>query len=139
MVNRLKVCVECGGAIRWTTGPVEWDVRGERMMVDDVEHGLCSVCGEVYFEDGVSSVVQRRAVDLYKQVHGLLSGAEIRSLRKNLGLSQARFESLIGAGPKTVVRWERGVVFQNKTADKLMRILQDYPQVAQDLMEKMGA
>lgn len=137
-MSALHTCVMCGGDVRWITGVVEWDVKGERMLVDGIEHGLCAVCGEVYFKGGSSSEVQRRAVDLYKQAHGLLSGAEIRALRMRLGLSQACFERLIGAGPKTVVRWERGTVFQNKTADMLMRVLRDYPQVAQDLMEKAG-
>lgn len=139
MVGKLARCVECGARVNWITGPVEWDVKGERIAVDKVEHGICSVCGETYFSEGISSDVQRRAVDAYKSAHGLLSGAEIRLLRQRLGLSQARFEQLIGAGPKTVVRWENGTVFQNRTADTLMRVLRDYPQVAQDLLRRVDA
>ncbi|BAK44191.1 type II TA system antitoxin MqsA family protein [Eggerthella sp. YY7918] len=139
MVVKLSQCVECGAAINWIVGPIEWNVKGERITVDKVEHGICSVCGEIYFADGVSSDVQHRAVEVYKAAHGLLTGAEIRAIRQRLGLSQARFEHLIGAGPKTVVRWENGTVFQNRTADMLMRIIRDYPAVAQDLLQHIDA
>lgn len=139
MVRMLSKCVECGAVLEWTVGPVEWEVKGEQIVVDDVEHGICTECGEVYFADGVASCVHRRAVDAYKEAHGLLSGEEIRALRQRLGLSQARFEHLIGAGPKTVVRWENGTVFQNRTADMLMRVLRDYPQVANDLLRRAEA
>lgn len=139
MVARLSKCVQCGTSLEWTVGPVEWDIKGERITVGHVEHALCAGCGEVYFADGVASEVHRRAVDTYKAEHGLLTGEEIRTLRQSLGLSQARFEHLIGAGLKTVVRWENGTVFQNRTADTLMRVLKDYPQVAHDLLRHAEA
>ena len=49
--------------------------------------------------------------------------AEIRSLRESFDLSQARFEKLLGAGPDTVVRRDRGTVFQPAAADRLVRLL----------------
>ena len=129
-------CVECGAPINEFQGPIEWEVRGQHVVVPDVRHGICSKCGEVYLPDGASHEVHLRAVDKIKQEKGLLSCGEIRSLRTSLGLSQAQFEKLIGAGPKTVVRWENGSIFQNKTADTLMRILRDYPAVAADLVRR---
>lgn len=131
----LSTCVECGGPIEHMRGPVEWDVKGESITVPDVEHGMCEACGEVYFADGASRSVHRWAVDAYKNKHGLLSGQEVREIRTSLGLSQAKFEQLIGAGPKTVVRWENGSVFQNRTADTLMRVLRAHPDIAVELMD----
>ena len=117
-------------------GPVEWGVRGELVVVDDVEHGMCAVCGESFFDPEVADRLHRSAVAKLKRARGLLPGCEIKALRESLGLSQAAFECLIGAGPKTVVRWENDSVFQNKTADTLLRVLRDYPAVAADLMAK---
>ena len=133
----LDCCVECGGRVEKLRGPVEWDVRGRCVTVPDVPHGICQQCGEAYFADGISSEVHRKAVDLVKEEEGLLTGAEIRAIRLSLGLSQARFEKVLGAGPKTVVRWENGTVFQNRTADTLMRVIRDYPQVAQSLVDNI--
>jgi hypothetical protein len=47
---------------------------------------------------------------------------------------------LLGTGPKTVVRWEKGTVFQSATADKLMRLLAAKPDLV-SLLEHghMGA
>lgn len=132
-------CVECGAPINEMRGPIEWEVRGQHVVVPDVCHGICSQCGEIYLPDSASHEVHMRAVDKIKRERGLLSCEEIRALRTSLGLSQAQFEKLIGAGPKTVVRWENGSVFQNKTADTLMRILRDYPTVAADLAHRATA
>ena len=132
----LTTCVECGGTIEDAVGPVEMNVRDQLIVVDAVAHGRCLKCGEVYFEGNEASVMQKRGVVQFKQERGLLLGEEVKALRESLGLSQARFEKMIGAGPKTVVRWEKETVFQNRTTDTLLRVLRDYPQVAQDLMDK---
>ena len=118
-------------------GPIEWDVKGEQIIVDDADYCLCASCGEIYLESGMDGDIHRRAVDQYKRDNGLLSGDEVRELRQALGLSQAKFEKLIGAGPKTVVRWERGSVFQNRTADTLMRVVRDFPEVAAYLTKRV--
>ncbi|HEU4880832.1 MAG TPA: hypothetical protein VFT45_01265, partial [Longimicrobium sp.] len=39
---------------------------------------------------------------------------------------------------KTVVRWERGTVAQNKTADTLLRVLLEHPEVVVSLKRKSG-
>ncbi len=54
---------------------------------------------------------------------GLLQPGEIRAIREDLGLSQAEFEKLLGVGPKTVVRWERGTVFQNQSTNALLQLV----------------
>jgi transcriptional regulator with XRE-family HTH domain len=59
-----------------------------------------------------------------------LQPGEILAIRESLGYSQARFEKLLRVGQKTVVRWEKGTVFQSATADQLMRLVRDVPAVA---------
>lgn len=136
MVNIPSVCPLCGGKVVRLAGPVEWDVRGELVVIDGVEHGMCEVCGESFFDPDTADRLHRSAVAKLKRAKGLLPGGEVKALRESLGLSQAAFERLIGAGPKTVVRWENDSVFQNRTADTLLRVLRDYPVVAADLMAK---
>ena len=98
-------CPVCGGKIMDIHGPIEWDVKGEQIIVDDADYCLCASCGEIYLESGMDGDI--------------------------------KFEKLIGAGPKTVVRWERGSVFQNRTADTLMRVVRDFPEVAAHLMKRV--
>jgi HTH-type transcriptional regulator / antitoxin MqsA len=75
--------------------------------------------------------LQKAAVDQVRDAQGLLRPDEIRALRAALGgISQTRLEHLLGVGAKTVVRWEKGTVFQSATADRLMRLLRAMPELA---------
>jgi HTH-type transcriptional regulator/antitoxin MqsA len=80
----------------------------------------------------------RRAAAAVRREDGLLAPDEVREIRTMYGLTQAALERLIGSGEKTVVRWERGSVAQNATADTLLRVLRDHPDVVAKLAEKRG-
>jgi HTH-type transcriptional regulator/antitoxin MqsA len=118
-----KKCAECGGEVGVSMASIPFEIRGETIEVGGIMHGLCSGCGEVYLTLDATEALQKEAIRLAKQAKGLLSPDEIRSLRRSLGLSQVAFEGLLGVGPKTVVRWEKGTVFQTATADRLMRLV----------------
>ncbi len=81
---------------------------------------------------------QRLASNAIREQEGLLRPEEIKSIRDRLSISQADFERLLGVGEKTVVRWERGTVFQNAATDNLMRVVSAFPQVAHFLAERHG-
>jgi HTH-type transcriptional regulator/antitoxin MqsA len=69
----------------------------------------------------------RRASEAIRREEGLLMPDEIRGIRHHLGLTQEAFEKLLGVGPKTVVRWEKGTVFQNRSTDSLLRVVRAEP------------
>ena len=98
----------------------------------------CSHCGEEVYLGGMMDNTLRRAAAVIRAEDGLLAPDEIVALRGKYGLSQAELERLIGAGEKTVVRWERGTVAQNKTADTLLRVLADHPVVVAQLAGERG-
>ncbi len=125
-----KKCGECGGAVRVSRDPIGFVVRGESVVVPDIEHGACAACGEEYLTLDAAETLQKEAIRRSKHARGLLSPDDIRALRRSLALSQAAFEGLLGVGPKTVVRWEKGTVFQSATADRLMRLLMVEPRLA---------
>ena len=125
-----KNCGECGSPVEESVESIPIDLRGELVNVSGITHGRCSVCGEIYLDLDASERLQREAVARLREARGLLTPAEIRDLRTSLDLSQAKFEKLLGTGPKTVVRWEKGTVFQSATADRLMRLLITQPALA---------
>ena len=125
-----KRCAACGGAVEVSTDAVATELRGVTMHIDGVEHGRCMACGELYLTLEAATAVQIEAARRLRRERGLLTPDEIRALRATLGLSQAGFERLLGTGPKTVVRWEKGTVFQSATADRLMRLLAARPELA---------
>lgn len=118
-----KKCAECGGEVRLSAEPIAFDVRGQSVSVPGIEHGRCLACDEEYLSLDAAESLQKEAIRRSKAARGLLSPDEVRALRHSLSLSQAAFEKLLGVGPKTVVRWEKGTVFQSATADRLMRLI----------------
>jgi len=132
-----ETCHECGGPVVEERGPQSVQV-GERFVTVEAESLRCTACGEIVFHLYKAEAMERAAVDLVRREEGLLAPAEIEAIRAQYGLSQAAFEQLIHAGPKTVTRWERGSVAPNGTADTLLRILRDEPGVVERLARERG-
>lgn len=129
-------CAACGGQVEVSRGPICMEVRGETVSVEGIEHGLCATCGESYVSLDATARLQTEAARQARVAKGLLTPEEIRAIRHSLGLSQAAFERLLGVGAKTVVRWEKGTVFQSATADRLMRLIRYSPELAEVLASR---
>lgn len=114
---------------------VKWGTR--RVTIDD-DFYRCPSCGAEFYDGYMAQERNRRTAAAIRTEDGLLQPDEVRLIRMRYGLSQAGLETLIGSGEKTVVRWEKGSVAQNATADTLLRVLRDHPQVVAKLAEERG-
>lgn len=130
-------CGICGGDALLVTEPREIPI-GKRVVTIDDRFYRCLECGETFYVGDMPDQTLRRASAKIRAEDGLLSPDEIRAIRAKYGLSQAALEQLIGAGEKTVVRWERGTIAQNAAADTLLRVLRDHPAVVADLARERG-
>jgi putative zinc finger/helix-turn-helix YgiT family protein len=65
---------------------------------------VCPACGEVLYGPEAAAI-RHQAIC---RALGLLSPAEIKSLRERLGPDQEDFARLTGIGVATLSRWERG-------------------------------
>ena len=129
-------CPLCGlGTVSVVDGPVRVDFRDASYVVS-LRHEECSSCGEQFFSPAEVDQLQSLAAGAARHERGLLTPDEIRALRRDLGLSQERLERLLGLGPKTVVRWEKGTVFQSVAADRLLRSLRFFPELLELLAEE---
>ena len=133
----LKTCTDCGGAIVRRADTFEAHV-GRRTVAVPGEYDRCAECGEFYFAPGEMDAMMKRASAVVRSEEGLLLPEQIRSFRKGNGLTQPQLEDLLGAGPKTVGRWEKGTVIQNGATDTLLRLLMDMPDALQHLLNKRG-
>lgn len=124
--NDLLECPLCGGAVQRVHAAIPIQV-GSRSIPVAGEYSTCLGCGEVFFGPGEMDRAMQAASSVVRDAEGLLHPQEIRAIREGLDLSQAEFERLLGVGPKTVVRWEKGTVFQNGATDSLLRLLRDVP------------
>lgn len=124
--NDLSECPLCGADVKRVHASIPIQV-GARSVPVAGDYSTCTGCGEVFFGPGEMDRAMRAASSVVRQEEGLLQPEEVRSIREGLDLSQADFERLLGVGPKTVVRWEKGTVFQNGATDSLLRLLRDVP------------
>lgn len=106
---------------------------GRRRALVDQELHRCPECGEEWYTPEQMDRVQQAAAEQIREQEDLLKPGEIQAIRESFELSQADFEKLLAFGPKTLGRWERGTVFQNRSSDMLMRIVRRFPEVARFL------
>lgn len=130
--NTLSACPVCGaGDLVLTDEPIALDLRGETCTVSGIMRRRCGKCGEDMLDPGQTDEILRRAAAILRRERGLLTPQEIRELRGDLHLTQEHLEALLGVGPKTVTRWEKGTVFQSATA--VMRLLRSDPSLVERL------
>jgi HTH-type transcriptional regulator / antitoxin MqsA len=130
-------CPFCGG----TAVPVRevTDVAiGKRKVRVAVDRFRCDECGERFYSPEQMDRAQIAASDEVRREDKLLLPAQIRQIRSKYGFTQAQFERLLGVGPKTVIRWERGTVFQNRSTDALLRVLDALPDAVAYLAKANG-
>ena len=135
--SRNDACPLCEGALTLVSEDRAVAV-GRRSAVVRDEFYRCDSCGEELYAPGQMNASMRRASDRIREAEGLLLPDEIRTIREDLVLSQQAFETLLGVGVKTVVRWEKGTVFQNKATDSLIRVLAAFPSAAAFLAQRHG-
>lgn len=117
-------CFECGqGSL--ISG--EMDLVGERngeSFVVRMEGLKCDQCGFQTIDSVQSSEFTRLVSDAYREKHGLLTSAEVRARRAQLGMTQQQFSDYLGTGIASVKRWEVGQI-QDKAMDELIRLKTD--------------
>ena len=93
----------------------------------------CEYCRESAFTPEQAKEVSRQVKSRAREYLNLLPPEAIVGIRKRCNLSQEELESLFGLGKKVVVRWERGRVLQSKTADVLLRLIDQNPAIVEDM------
>lgn len=133
-----ETCPICGGPATLVEEPQTMNMAGRTVTYLDRFY-RCGACEATFYSREMAGESFRRAAAVIRAEEGFLAPDEIIGLRKKYGLTQAQLERLIGAGEKTVVRWERGSVARNKTADTLLRVLTDHPEVVAALKRQKRA
>ena len=85
-----------------------------------VETYVCPECGFEAATLQSTGAVQTAIADAYRAKKGLLTGAEIKSMRKARGLSQQDLAKLMDVGIASLKRWETGLI-QSKSMDRILR------------------
>jgi HTH-type transcriptional regulator/antitoxin MqsA len=124
------VCQVCGSKNIENISKIEiFEYKGQKIELPDYKQVFCRNCGESVAD----SETVRRSVPLLRDaqrvIDGLMTGDEIRSIRKSFKMTQAEFSQILGGGEKAFARYETGKVAQSKSMDNLLRILRKMPEV----------
>src|SRR5215213_2173931 len=133
----MSQCYLCGGEVEDVRESREFRIRGRNVVVD-VQFSRCGHCGEEMWSDEQVTAAQLAATAEVRRARKLLDPAEIVRIRRSLDLTQEEFEQLLGAGKKTVVRWERGIVPPSSAMNELIWLIGEDRKNAERLAVKNG-
>ena len=134
-MDTTRICPETGALLTRGIRPVTLTHKGLSMTInmpgwysdDQSAEGIHS---------GEDMKISDRALNLLKaRSGGLLEPAEIRRIRKELGLTQAEAGTLIGGGPQAFQKYEAGDLLPSKAVCNLLRVLAQFPDALQTLRE----
>ena len=120
-------CPSCGALMRRGQGTFRFPVNSEHVPLPGASLLRCPKCHETMLSLPEARKLRLRAFELYRQRHGLLLPAEIRSIRQRLGLSPAALARLLRQRREIVSRWEAGGSVQIPGLDALLRLVRDVP------------
>ena len=86
-----------------------------------VEAYICPECGLEAGTINSAGAIQQELADAFRKRTGLLTGDEIKSLRKKRGFTQQALADLLKIGVASVKRWETGLI-QSKSMDHALRL-----------------
>jgi putative zinc finger/helix-turn-helix YgiT family protein len=127
-------CPSCGKNVAFNveTAMEKVNVRGVEVTVP-VQYCTCSECHEELDVPSISEENLRVAYEAYKKKMGLMSGDEIKALRAKYHISASALSLLIGAGEKTITRYENGAI-QDTIYDMVLKLL-EVPEIFEKLVE----
>jgi HTH-type transcriptional regulator/antitoxin MqsA len=96
----------------------------------EMRYTYFSVCTECGAEQASAKQVLKNKRDMIafkKEVEGLLTGAQVRTLRERIGITQAQAAQVFGGGPVAFSKYESDDVMQSEAMDKLLRVAEAVP------------
>jgi HTH-type transcriptional regulator / antitoxin MqsA len=122
--GRHRRCPVCGRGIlkrRFISENFDYDEHDDVVVVKtyDVPVDDCDSCGEC-FSGPEAARIRHEAIG---RALGLLQPQEIRTLRERMGQSLVQFGKLLGVSSERLSQWENGTAWQDRTADRLIRLL----------------
>lgn len=107
------------------------EYAGEKFRVE-TEAMVCPECGYAALHASQIDAFATRLADKFRAKHGLLTSAQIRAIRNQLGMSQEEFAKYLNVGIASVKRWELGKV-QDKSSDELIRLKSNLARAEQNV------
>jgi len=135
-----NICPICGkGPLKKEVIEEKFAYKGGTITIPDYVISKCDLCNETIVDKGTLKSSAKLLKNFKCKVDGLLTGEEIREIRRKLGFTQEQMSEILGGGLKSFARYETGQICQSKAMDNLLRILDRFPHVVhfiQDTSER---
>lgn len=136
MTDSRNICPICEeGQLHPQIGSNSVEYRGHQTSLD-MHFSVCDACGSEQAGTAELRQNKRSMIEFRKKVDGLLTGSQVRSIRKNLGLSQAEAARVFGGGPVAFSKYENDDVTQSEAMDKLLRLSNELPSAFEFLLRQ---
>jgi len=134
-MENYPTCAMCGNShLRVHESHNEVTIDGTQVRVPLRSH-VCETCGSIETLDEDLRTNARAVRGATKQHRGLLTGPQVRDLRKRLGISQDVASKVFGGGPVAFSKYENDEIVQSDAMDRLLWIVGECP----SLLEMLAA
>ena len=134
-INKCGICGEGNLTNRIDKNTVEYKGNSAEL---DMHYSVCDACGSEQSDAAQLRLNKRAMVAFKKRVDGLLTGKEVRELRRYLGLKQNEAAKVFGGGPVAFSKYEADDVAQSEAMDKLLRLAGAEPSAVVYLKQQAG-
>ena len=97
--------------------------KGQQFSLSDSEYSVCRECGFDVVLPRQKRRNEARIRDEHRRIDGLLTGRQIKAIRRRLRLTQAEAARLMGGGDNAFSKYERGEVTQSVAMNQLLILL----------------
>jgi putative zinc finger/helix-turn-helix YgiT family protein len=123
-----NACPICGkGALNKESIEERFEYKGQSISIPNYLVYKCDACKGTIVDKGTLKASGKLLKNFKCKVDGLLTGDEIKEIRKKLNLTQEQMSEILGGGLKGFARYESGQICQSRAMDNLLRILDRYP------------
>ena len=133
-----EICPVCEiGHLSSKVEDVEFEYKTIKKTLN-TKYSICNECGSEIATSDDAKFNKRSVTAFHKQVDGLLTGKELKEIRKELGITQQQASTIFGGGPNSFTKYEHDDVIQSVAMDRLIRTAYKHEVAFFDLCTQAG-
>ena len=134
-----KACTTCGeGKLRHRVDRRPFEYKGQTTELDR-HYSVCDACGFQPSNPDLMSLNGKNVTLFHKRVDGLMSGVEIRAIRKKLGLGKKEASRVFEGGSTPFQKYEKDRRVHSPFMDRLLRHAAECPETFMQTRDKLVA
>lgn len=118
-------CTACGEGVLQFNSRIRRVEYKDTFLNIEISRPVCTVCGASIITNDLKKDYRRKLNLAKKQHDGLLSGEEIKCIRKKYSLTQPQASEIFGGGPVAFAKYEKDDILHSIAMDKLLRVARD--------------